>query len=255
MINKSINEIKDILSNADYETFNKIKEELATDSRKGVEKLLLSYEKNRQKELEIKEAYKHHLRYELDLKSQGYRYIAGVDEVGRGPLAGPVYACAVILDLNHDLYGVRDSKKLSHEKRVELHSEIKEKCISYSVGIASEEEIDRYNILNATKLAMKRAITGLKIKPDVLLIDAVTLDDIDTPQKSIIKGDDESISIGAASIIAKVERDNYMDELHSKYPMYNFKSNKGYGTKEHIDAIKEFGPTSIHRRSFIKSII
>ena len=232
-----------------------IKEELKSDTRASVKKLIEKYERKLIKENEAVLEYKKRMKYENVLISKNIRYIAGIDEVGRGPLAGPVYAAAVILDNSVIIPGIRDSKKLSPASRERLSDEIKKKAIAYSIGYANVEEIDRLNILNATKLAMRRAITGLKIKPEYILIDALTLDDIDIPQMGIIKGDDLSVSIGAASIVAKVERDELMDKLSIKYPEYMLDKNKGYGTQEHIASIKKYGICEIHRKTFVQNFI
>lgn len=194
------------------------------------------------------------LKYELECLSQGYKYIAGVDEVGRGPLAGPVVCAAVIMPIDDLIEGIDDSKKLSEKKRNMLSDLIKQKAICYNIVEISPEKIDEINILEATKLCMKNALEGLSIKPDVALIDALKLD-IDIPVVNIIKGDFLSYSIGAASIIAKVYRDNLMVQMAEKYPQYSFEKHKGYGTAAHISAIKEFGATPIHRRSFIKKFV
>lgn len=192
--------------------------------------------------------------YEQEARSEGFQLIAGIDEVGRGPLAGPVVTCAVILDPDNPVLGVDDSKKLSPKRRVALKKEIEEKALAIGIGILDETVIDEINILNATKQAMKQAISHLKIKPDVLLIDAVHLDGVDIPQKSIIKGDAQSVSIAAASIVAKETRDAMMVAYDEIYPGYHFAAHKGYGTKEHMDAIRALGPCPIHRRTFIKNI-
>lgn len=194
------------------------------------------------------------LKYELECLSQGYKYIAGVDEVGRGPLAGPVVCAAVIMPIDDLIEGIDDSKKLSEKKRNMLSDLIKQKAICYNIEEISPEKIDEINILEATKLCMKNALEGLSVKPDVALIDALKLD-IDIPVVNIIKGDFLSYSIGAASIIAKVYRDNLMVQMAEKYPQYSFEKHKGYGTAAHIAAIKEFGATPIHRRSFIKKFV
>ena len=183
----------------------------------------------------------------------GFRHIAGIDEAGRGPLAGPVVAAAVILEEGVLIPGVNDSKKLSEAKREYLYDEIKAKALSVGVGIVDEKIIDEVNILNATYMAMKKALEGLSVKPDYILLDAVTLKDIAIPQKGIIKGDSLSLSIAAASIIAKVERDRIISAYDEVYPEYNFGKHKGYGTKEHIECIKRLGLLPIHRRTFTKN--
>ena len=182
-------------------------------------------------------------------------YICGIDEVGRGPFAGPVVACAVILPKDCDILYINDSKKLSEKKREELYREITEKAVSYGIGIADEKVIDEINILQATYKAMRQAINNLTVKPDILLNDAVTIPGVDIKQIPIIKGDAKSASIAAASIVAKVTRDHMMEEFDKKYPGYDFASNKGYGTKAHIEGIKRQGPCEIHRRSFIHNYI
>lgn len=194
------------------------------------------------------------LQYERALLSKGIKYIAGVDEVGRGPLAGPVVCAAVIMPLDDEsiIIGVDDSKKLSAKKREALAEEIKKRALAYTIVEVSEKEIDEINILEATKLGMKRALETLSITPETVLTDGNMTLDISFPQRSIIQGDALSYSIGAASIIAKVYRDNRMDEYAKEYPQYAFDSNKGYGTAAHIQAIKEYGLCPIHRRTFTK---
>lgn len=192
--------------------------------------------------------------YENKIYQSGFKFIAGVDEVGRGPLAGPVYACAVILPQNSFVKRINDSKKLSAKAREILDKQIRDIAIDFSIGIVDEQTIDQINIYNATRLAMEKAIDGLQIKPDYILTDAMKLN-IDTPKLSLIKGDTLSISIAAASIIAKVARDSFMISMHDSFPVYNFNNNKGYGTKEHIAAIKEFGICPLHRKSFLKKIL
>ena len=188
-------------------------------------------------------------------KHGGVRFIAGVDEVGRGPLAGPVVAAAVILPADFDVLGVNDSKKLSEKRREELYGVICEKAVAWSIGLRDNEAIDRINILEATKEAMADAVRGLSKTPDHVLIDALTLDTIDIPQTGIIKGDAASISIAAASIVAKVTRDRMMVKYHETYPAYAFDRNKGYGTKAHYAGIEEAGICPIHRRTFLKKLL
>ena len=189
------------------------------------------------------------LKYEKDLYEQGITLIAGVDEVGRGPLVGPVVVAAVILPVNYKLEGLTDSKKLSIKKREYFYDIIMKDAIAVSIALESEKVIDEINIYEATKRAMKKAINGLNIKPEHVLIDAMKLD-IDIPSTSIIKGDLKSMTISAASVIAKVTRDRMMIELDKKYPEYNFKKNMGYGTKEHLNAIEEYGIIPEHRKTF-----
>ena len=194
------------------------------------------------------------LQYERALQAKGCKYIVGVDEVGRGPLAGPVVCAAVVMPLDEAdlIVGVDDSKKVSIKKREELAEKIKEKAIAYTVYEVSAQDIDKINILQATRLGMKRAVEGLSVTPDVVLTDGNMTLDIDFPQTSIVKGDALSYSIGAASIVAKVHRDALMDEYAKSYPEYDFEKNKGYGTATHINAIKEHGLCPIHRRTFTK---
>jgi len=191
------------------------------------------------------------LAYERKLWAEGIDYIAGVDEVGRGPLAGPVVTCAVILPKDFKLLGVDDSKKLSPKKRDELFDQIKEAAIAWNIGRREADCIDDINILEATKEAMLDAVNGLAVKPGHVLIDAVKLKKLEIPQTAIIKGDATSVSIAAASIIAKVTRDREMVEMAKVYPGYAFDSNKGYGTKAHYDGLKALGPCPIHRRTFL----
>ncbi len=182
-------------------------------------------------------------------------FIAGIDEAGRGPLAGPVAAGAVILPADHDILYLNDSKKLSAKKRDLLFDQIKEEASAWAVGLVEPERIDEINILQATYEAMRLAISQLKVKPSVLVNDAVTIPDIQIPQIPVVKGDAKCISIAAASILAKVTRDRIMEEMDALYPEYGFAKHKGYGTKEHMDAIRAYGPCPIHRRSFITKIV
>ena len=191
------------------------------------------------------------LKYERELWASGADYICGVDEVGRGPLAGPVVTAAVILPKDFNLLGVDDSKKLSPKKRDELFEQIKEAAVCWAIGRREPDVIDEINILNATKAAMLDAIENLSVRPDHVLIDAVHLKKLTIPQTSIIKGDANSVSIAAASIIAKVTRDREMVEMSKIYPGYAFESNKGYGTKAHYEGLKAQGPCPIHRKTFL----
>ena len=194
---------------------------------------------------EVMDNYK----YEKELNKKGITLIAGVDEVGRGPLIGPVVAAAVILPKDFKLDGLTDSKKLSEKKREEYYEIIKKEAIAIGVGIISEKRIDEINIYEATKEAMKKAINNLNPKPEHILIDAMPLD-LDIPTTSIIKGDLLSLTISAASVIAKVTRDHMLYDIDKEYPMYDLKNNKGYGTKKHLEAIKQYGITKYHRLSF-----
>lgn len=186
---------------------------------------------------------------------EAFGYVCGIDEVGRGPLAGPVVAGAVILPKDCDILYINDSKKLSEKKREELYDVIMEKAVAVGIGYNSPERIDEINILQATYEAMREAINNLSVKPDILLNDAVTIPKVDIKQVPIIKGDAKSISIGAASIVAKVTRDRLMVQYDEVFPGYGFASNKGYGSAAHIAALKEIGPCPIHRRSFIGNFV
>jgi ribonuclease HII len=188
--------------------------------------------------------------YEKDLWASGCRLVAGVDEVGRGPLAGPVVAAAVILPPTFRHEDIKDSKLLSERKRKELAPVLEKESLGWAVAAVDEREIERINILQATLLAMARAVRGLLSRPDYLLVDAVKIPEIRLPQKAIVKGDRLSASIAAASILAKVSRDRLMEEHHERFPRYNFRRHKGYGTAEHREAISRFGPCPIHRRTF-----
>lgn len=192
------------------------------------------------------------LKFEKEEETKGNFLIAGMDEVGRGPLAGPVCVACVIMPLDDIIEGVDDSKKLSEKKRNLLFEQIKEKAIAYSIEMVDEQAIDKINILEATKLCMKNAVEKLSIKPDVVLVDAISKLDTDVNLRGIIKGDALSYSIGCASILAKVTRDNLMVKLAEEYPEYGFEKHKGYGTKVHIEALKEYGPCIYHRLSFLK---
>ena len=193
------------------------------------------------------------LLYENEAMQKGFKYVCGVDEAGRGPLAGPVYAAAVILPEGCIIEGVNDSKKISEKKREELFDIICEKALAYSIASADEKEIDEINILNATYLAMKRAVEGLNIAADYALIDGNRLPQLDIPAECIVKGDAKSESIACASILAKVSRDRYMLEMAKEYPEYQFEKHKGYGTKLHYEMLDEFGPSKIHRQTFLKT--
>lgn len=194
--------------------------------------------------------------YENAAKSKGFKLVCGVDEAGRGPLAGPVCAAAVILPENAVIEGLNDSKKLSEKKREALYDVIKEKAIAFCVAYGTLEEIETLNILQATFLAMNRAIDGLAVKPDFALIDGNRVpNDIKIPCETVVKGDGKSMSVAAASVLAKVTRDRLMLEYDKKYPEYDFKKHKGYGTKEHTELIKKYGPCEIHRMSFLKNIL
>jgi len=192
---------------------------------------------------------------ENELKEKGYNIIAGVDEAGRGPLAGDVYAAAVILPDGVLIEGLNDSKKISEKKRDALYDEIIKTALAYAVCVATVEEIDEFNIRNATYIAMNRAIAALKITPEYVLVDGDCIKDCPVTHECVVKGDAKSISIAAASVLAKVTRDRYMLKMAEKYPGYSFEKHKGYGTKVHIAALKELGASEIHRKTFIKKFV
>lgn len=218
---------------------------LEEDTRIGVKRAVLKHKKRIDNELKLAAQFEAMLHYE---RHSGAHLIAGIDEAGRGPIAGDVVAAAVILPKDFQLLGLNDSKQLSHEKRMAFRAYIMAHA-HYGIGAASPEEIDAINIYEATKLAMIRAVNALHVKPEHLLIDAMTLD-TSIPQTKIIKGDAHSVSIAAASILAKTERDITMQKLHEKYPMYGFSRHKGYGTKQHIEALKTYGASAYHRKTF-----
>lgn len=195
------------------------------------------------------------LEYENKAYEQGFKVVCGVDEAGRGPLAGDLYAAAVILPKGCVIEGVNDSKKLSEKKREALFDKIVEQCVSYGVGTASVEEIDEINILQATFLAMRRAVDALEVKPDIALIDGNRKPGLDIAQWDIVKGDASSANIAAASIIAKVSRDRYMKDIAKKYPQYQFEKHKGYGTKLHYEMLDKYGISDIHRKTFLKKYL
>jgi len=225
---------------------------LKTDSRKGAKQLAASLEKKQLKASIDLKAWKKRNQLTASLRQEGYQYICGIDEAGRGPLAGPVAVGAVILPVDIYIAGLDDSKKLSAAKRESLTSEIKEKALSSAVAMIDNQTIDEINIGEAVRLAARSAISQLEREPDYLVLDGgLRLDRVDLPQQAVIDGDARVNAIAAASVLAKVTRDNLMDQYHQEYPAYNFLSNKGYGTAEHMAAIEEYGPTPIHRQSFI----
>ena len=227
--------------------------EYETDGRSGVVALVNRASKAieaLEKEIARTESLK---KYEYEYEKYGY--VCGIDEVGRGPFAGPVVACAVILPANSNILYLNDSKKLSEKKREELYDVIMKEAVAVGIGMRDAGRIDEINILQATYEAMRDAIANLKVKPDVLLNDAVTIPGVEIKQVPIVKGDAKSVSIAAASIVAKVTRDRMMVEYEKEYPGFDFASNKGYGTQKHIEALQAQGPTPIHRRSFIGNFI
>lgn len=223
------------------------------DARKGVQNLVAKYRREQQKLVQERERLA--VMHRFEDKYAAYTYICGVDEAGRGPLAGPVVAGAVILPEDVEILYLNDSKKLSAARRDQLYEEIKEKAVAWAVGMASPERIDEINILQATYEAMQDAVAQLMPTPDLLLVDAVHIPNVIQKQVGIVKGDAKSVSIAAASIMAKVTRDRLMIQMDELYPEYGFAGHKGYGSKEHIQAIKQYGPCPIHRRSFIKNFV
>lgn len=249
----SIAEVKRMFAETDVQNYEEIIEKFVSDDRDGVKKLVKSAEKKLDAyRSELERSYK---MFQFEREFADRKYICGIDEVGRGPLAGPVVAAAVVLPKDCDILYLNDSKQLSAKKREALYDEIMEKAVSVGVGMADQDVIDDINILNADYEAMRQAISKLSVKPYILLNDAVNIPGVDIPQKGIIKGDTLSASIAAASIIAKVTRDRLMVEYDSIYPGYGFARNMGYGTAEHIAALKDMGPCAIHRRSFIGNFV
>ncbi len=229
--------------------------EAANDQRSGVQKAIEKRKRAIQAELDEDLRLEQMLRYEKELYKADYQAIAGIDEVGRGPLAGPVVAAAVILPPECKIKGLNDSKKIPKKKHQEIYQAVLDKALAVGVGLMNNEIIDQVNIYEATKLAMKEALSKLSLKPDYLLIDAMKLD-VDIPQESIIKGDANSLSIAAASIVAKVTRDKLMADYDKKFPGYDFAKNTGYGTRSHLQGLERSGVTPIHRKTFepIKSM-
>ncbi|MFS1518356.1 ribonuclease HII [Bacillus sp. SCS-151] len=242
---KQIKQILDGTTNIEDPIIKKCED----DDRKGVQQLLTRWLKQQEEHHTQQQLFIEMSTYEKSLYKQGYNSIAGIDEVGRGPLAGPVVAAAVILPKDFYLPGLNDSKKLSFKKREYLYDYIMEHAVTTSVGIVSAQKIDEINIYQATKYAMKQAIEDLNVQPDFLLIDAMELS-TDLPQLSIIKGDSKSIAIAASSIVAKVTRDRIMINLAEEFPQYQFEKHMGYGTKEHMTALQQFGVTREHRKTF-----
>ncbi|MDU7966569.1 MAG: ribonuclease HII [Paeniclostridium sordellii] len=255
MKEKSVKEINSIIENISTDEYLKYIDILKDDERKSVKNIAVKLAKKLDKIRAENERLEMINIFENEGYEKGFTYIGGIDEAGRGPLAGPVVAAVVVFKPGTKIEGINDSKKLSEAKRDELFEIIKEEALDYGIGIVQKDEIDEYNILNATYMAMKKAVNCLKQKPDYLLVDAAHIPDVDIEQKSIIKGDLKSISIAAASILAKVTRDSIMYEYDKMYPEYGFASHKGYGTDQHYKAIREHGITSIHRRSFLKNIL
>ncbi|KIL47698.1 ribonuclease HII [Jeotgalibacillus campisalis] len=245
---QSIKEIEQILNSIDTDDDPRLNE-WKRDSRKGVTKLLKSFNLKMKKKHELHKKFTEMQVFEKEARMKNYTIVAGIDEVGRGPLAGPVVAAAVVLPETFYLPGLDDSKKLSDNRKSFLYEEIQKKAVSIGIGYAEAKEIDDVNIYQATKLAMSRAIEDLDIVPQMLLIDAMALE-TNIPQESIIKGDARSISIAAASVVAKVTRDRYMGKLAKSHPHYKFEKNAGYGTREHLEGLQSHGPCIEHRMSF-----
>ena len=250
---KTIGEIKTEFNGAEEAQWQSLCQEYSQDQRAGVRKLVAQYQKKQEDLAKERLRMEHMMEYEHKYDYLGY--LCGIDEVGRGPLAGPVVACAVILPKDHHILYLNDSKKLTAHKREELYDVIMEEAISVGVGYASPARIDEVNILQATYEAMREAISKLAVKPQILLNDAVTIPQVEIPQVPIIKGDAKCVSIAAASIIAKVTRDRLMAEYDKIMPEYGFASHKGYGSKSHIEAIRQYGPSPIHRATFIKNFL
>lgn len=253
MKNLSIKEIKEKVIKKEI-NLNNLIEIYQFTKKKGIKNLFINELKKEIKNMQLINKYNLMNSFENQYLTKGYKLICGIDEVGRGPLAGPVVSAAVIINPNKKIYGVDDSKKLSYKKREELFKQIINNAIAYNYSFVSNSVIDDINILNATKLSMQEAISNLKIKPDILFIDSESIKS-DISQISIVKGDEKSNAIAQASIIAKVIRDRFMIKMHDIYPAYSFNENKGYGTNKHIEAIKKYGLTKIHRKSFLDKYI
>lgn len=250
---KSIGEITEIYKQADMQMLPAFISEFESDERSGVKALVKKAQK-RILDLEKEKARMYDM-FSYERKYGEYQYICGVDEVGCGPLAGPVVSAAVVLPKDCDILYLNDSKKLTENKREEIFDEIMEKAVSVGIGFASPERIDEINIRQADFEAMRMALSKLSVEPDFIMVDGYAIGGVDKKQISIVKGDAKSASIAAASIIAKVTRDRLMSQYEEVFPGYGFASNKGYGSAEHIKAIKELGPTPIHRKSFIKNFV
>ena len=250
---ESIKEIRERMKQCPPQLLPDFIASIQADERAGVKKIQETaqhtFEKYNEELLRLEKMTEYERNYDQ------YPYICGIDEVGRGPLAGPVVAAAVILPKNCQIFYLNDSKILSEKKREELYDEIMEKAVSVGIGLVNHERIDEINILQATYEAMRLAISRLCVTPQILLNDEVTIPEVEIRQVPIIKGDGKSLSIAAASVVAKVTRDRLMKEYHQVYPEYHFEKNKGYGSAEHIKAIQTYGPCEIHRRSFLTHFI
>lgn len=251
--NQTIKAIRDQIGILELRNYPEVISLLKADPRAAAQKMGLSLEKKADAFLKEKERIQKMKAIEKGHYQSGIQYIGGIDEVGRGPLAGPVVTCVVVLKYDSEILYVNDSKKLSKKMRETLCQQLLEEVLDYEIGIVDSQTIDAINILNATKKAMAESVAKLTVQPDLLLLDAINIDS-DISQKSIIHGDATCYCIGAASIIAKVFRDNMMQIYHEEYPEYGFDHNMGYGTAEHIEAIRQHGLTPIHRRSFVKNM-
>ena len=251
---QSIKDIKQLFEQAEKEQWNALFSQYKTDERAGVQKLITQYENKLIKYKKEQERLYRMLEFERKYGDE-FSCICGIDEAGRGPFAGPVVAGAVILPKGLTIEGLNDSKQVSAKKREELYDEIKEKAVSVGIGMSSPARIDEINILQATYEAMQHAVEDLDVVPDLLLNDAVTIPEMPYRQVPIVKGDAKSVSIAAASVIAKVTRDRLMMQYDKILPEYGFAQNKGYGSQSHIEALKRVGASPIHRRSFIKNFI
>ena len=252
-MSEKISDIKLVFEQAKMDEYPELYKKYESDSRAGVKNLIRKYQKQEEK-LEQERARLEQMR-EYEHCYAACKWICGIDEAGRGPLAGPVVAGAVILPEDCEILYLNDSKKLTAKKREELYDVILEGAVSVGIGMASPERIDEINILQATYEAMRQAVSRLSVQPQLLLNDAVTIPEIQIPQVPIIKGDAKSVSIAAASIVAKVTRDRMMEEYDKVLPEYGFASNKGYGSAAHIEALKKYGPSPIHRKTFITHFV
>lgn len=244
----SISQIKQLLED-DLLTEEQINE-LKRDERKGVQQLLKTYERKKARLEKERAAFQRLKRFDEQFKMKSGAIIAGIDEAGRGPLAGPVVSAAVVLPDDFEFVGLTDSKQLTEKKRNECYDFITKNAVAYAISVVDNETIDRLNILEATKRSMKEALEKLPVTPDITLVDAVKIESNNNKTIAIEKGDAKSLAIASASILAKVTRDRLMDELHEQYPEYDLKRNKGYGSKKHLAALKTYGPSPIHRKSF-----
>jgi len=251
---KTIQKIEQEFKTCANDELKELLTKYSSDARGGVQKVCDKYSKKLSKYYDELQRMKEISLCENYYFDSGLKTVSGLDEVGRGPLAGPVVACCVVFKKGTIIEGVGDSKKLSEKKRNSVFWEIKKKALDIGMGVVDEKTIDKINIVNATKQAMREAVDNLTIKPDVLLIDYESLEDIDCIQESIVKGDEKCFSIGAASIMAKVMRDEMMYTYAKEYPEYHFDKNKGYGSKEHFEALMQYGACPIHRQSFLKRL-